>query len=593
MTYARRVLAVGPGVVPEVEDALAASTVDVHRAADPGEALYELAANPIDCVVADRAIVTGESRFAEAIEDRSDLPVVVATPRDGRDDRSGGAEAWEAGAGSTLGAAIERPDDAPSTHSDAASGGATDLATAVREAVGASAVGVATGGGETGDERVDAGPAPVGPLTLVVADGTIVEANDQPVQQLAWEPGELVGTDLAEYVHPEDRPGLASLLDPEADEEATVLRLQHGDGDYREVWLERHAYGPDRVRIEVFLRECGELPEWFPQGEAAEELLAVIFAHVPIHLFVKDEDARHVWVSRYHTGDTSAAIGSRDLDFGWGAFGRQTHADDRQVIESGEPLLNREEYVPMQDDWNLTSKIPWIDDDGEVRGLVGVTWRITRRKQYEQRLERENERLERFANIVGHDLRNPINVARGRLELAVETGDWEHLDAVEDAIERMAHITEDLLTMAREGEWVSETQSVSLEALARCAWDMVDTAAATLEVDGDLTFEGDPDRLHHLFENCIRNAVEHGGDGVTVRVGPLPDGGFYVADDGVGIPDEERDRVFDAGRSSDGGSGLGLEIVRQVAEAHGWEVAATESDAGGACLEVTGVTTLE
>jgi nitrogen fixation/metabolism regulation signal transduction histidine kinase len=87
------------------------------------------------------------------------------------------------------------------------------------------------------------------------------------------------------------------------------------------------------------------------------------------------------------------------------------------------------------------------------------------------------------------------------------------------------------------------------------------------------------------------DAPEHGppDDGsVTVVVGDLADG-FYVADDGVGIPPAKREEVFESGYSSGDGTGLGLSIVRQVAREHGWDVALTESDAHGARFEFTGV----
>ena len=85
--------------------------------------------------------------------------------------------------------------------------------------------------------------------------------------------------------------------------------------------------------------------------------------------------------------------------------------------------------------------------------------------------------------------------------------------------------------------------------------------------------------------------MEHGGD-VTVVVGPLVDGeGFFVADDGPGIPEADREAIFDVGVTTrDSGTGVGLSIVETVAEAHGWSVAVTESADGGARFEFTGVT---
>jgi signal transduction histidine kinase len=101
-----------------------------------------------------------------------------------------------------------------------------------------------------------------------------------------------------------------------------------------------------------------------------------------------------------------------------------------------------------------------------------------------------------------------------------------------------------------------------------------------------------------------RDAVEHGSTGpdsdestdcgpsVTVTVGGT-DEGFYVADDGPGIPPEEREDVFDTGYTTEnGGTGLGLAIVSQIVAAHGWEITITDSDSGGARFEITGVDTI-
>jgi len=97
----------------------------------------------------------------------------------------------------------------------------------------------------------------------------------------------------------------------------------------------------------------------------------------------------------------------------------------------------------------------------------------------------------------------------------------------------------------------------------------------------------DPGRLKRLLQNLFRNAAEHGGDRVVV--GDLSDG-FYVADNGPGIPENRRDEVFESGHTtSESGTGFGLAIVERIAEAHGWEVTLTAGADGGARFEFTGV----
>jgi signal transduction histidine kinase len=227
---------------------------------------------------------------------------------------------------------------------------------------------------------------------------------------------------------------------------------------------------------------------------------------------------------------------------------------------------------------------------------------ITDREQYRTRLERQNERLERFAGVVSHDLRNPITAASGRIELAREKRDDEDLQAASEAVDRMEELVDDLLTLAREGQPISETEPVALSTVVEDARAVVPTRSATIELDDDFVIEADPDRVQQLLENLFRNALEHGStspashgadgdESVTITVGALEgETGFYVADDGPGIPPGDREEVLTFGFSTaENGTGFGLAIVSEIAEAHGWEIQVAEGAAGGARFEVTGV----
>ena len=214
---------------------------------------------------------------------------------------------------------------------------------------------------------------------------------------------------------------------------------------------------------------------------------------------------------------------------------------------------------------------------------------ITEREQYRTELERQNDRLDMFATTVSHDLRNPLNVAMGRLEMAREDGDSDHLQAVDTALARMEELITDVLALAKQGEDVAETELVSLTDTATQAWAVVETGDATLVKKDDLQFEADSDRLEQVLENLFRNAIDHGEPDVTIRVGTLEgDTGFYVEDDGAGIPEGEREQVFELGHSTDSdGTGFGLAIVEPIEAAHDWAIAGTESSSGGARFEIT------
>ncbi|MFD1687570.1 hybrid sensor histidine kinase/response regulator [Halobellus litoreus] len=229
-----------------------------------------------------------------------------------------------------------------------------------------------------------------------------------------------------------------------------------------------------------------------------------------------------------------------------------------------------------------------VEINSSLISYQGETAVLSIARDISDRKQRERQMAE-FASVVSHDLRNPLNVAEGRLELAQEECDSEHLDAVERTHTRMNALIDDLLTLARNGTSVTETEPVDLRPFLDTCWRNVATADATLQAEMSRTITGDRSRLQQLFENLFRNAVEHGGEGVAVTVGDLDDG-FYVEDDGPGIPPDRRSDVFEMGHSTaDRGTGFGLNIVEQIVAEHGWEIDLTAGSAGGARFEIRGV----
>ncbi|KAA9397903.1 PAS domain S-box protein [Haloarcula sp. CBA1130] len=246
---------------------------------------------------------------------------------------------------------------------------------------------------------------------------------------------------------------------------------------------------------------------------------------------------------------------------------------------------------------------PLYDSRDALVGRVFLIHEITEQKERERELERRNQQLDQFAAVLSHDLRNPLNVASGRLALARERNDPEEFDRVEAAHDRMSSLIDEVLAFARD-EKTTEVVELQLSALAKAAWAHVDTGPATLQIDDDREVLGDRDQLLQLFENVFRNSVEHGstssrtesgdsaehgGASVTVRVDATTDG-FTISDDGPGVPPEDRAEVFTHGvTSSESGTGLGLAIVQHVVESHGWDVEMTDSHSGGAKLVVSGL----
>jgi two-component system, OmpR family, sensor kinase len=226
------------------------------------------------------------------------------------------------------------------------------------------------------------------------------------------------------------------------------------------------------------------------------------------------------------------------------------------------------------------------------------------------RLAEAFESQREFVADASHELRTPLTVIRGQLEvLAVQ----EHPSAaevrrverlVQAEITRISRLVDDLLVLAQaeRSDFLREEQ-IELHSFVLELWDGLSlTADRRFELgpipEGSL--RADPDRLAQALRNLARNAIEHtAADTGLVRLDVervAPDQiRFAVSDDGPGIPESERERIFerfhrvDASRSrSAGGAGLGLAIVRAIAEAHRGQVRATDSRLGrGARVELS------
>ena len=296
------------------------------------------------------------------------------------------------------------------------------------------------------------------------------------------------------------------------------------------------------------------------------------------------------------------------------AFLQQVHPEDTADLEAAMTATAAGESRRIE--YRLGGEtVTWVEsvaepirnDAGEVVRIAGFTRDITDRKQWELDLREKNERLERFASMVSHDLRNPLSVASGYLDLARNAHDSEHLATVARALGRMERLIADLLALAREGQDVTDMTTVDLDILVRSSWANVDQQGASLTTATDATVLADEIRLGQLFENLFRNAIEHGttavddsADGsanamsassLSIRVGRLDDGtGFFVENDGEPIPESHRERIFDTGFSTNaGGTGFGMAIIERVVTAHGWTIELADDVTDGVRFEIRGV----
>ncbi|WP_449271656.1 sensor histidine kinase [Halobellus clavatus] len=203
-------------------------------------------------------------------------------------------------------------------------------------------------------------------------------------------------------------------------------------------------------------------------------------------------------------------------------------------------------------------------------------------------MESQLDWLGEFGHVLSHDLKTPLSVIQGNLELAQELDDTDRLDDAVDAADRLEALVDDLANVMQQGDLVTEVEPVELGDVFR-SWDAFETNPESLDVLDSKPILADEHALVRLADNLVKNTVEHAGDGTAMRVGTLADG-FYYEDDGPGIPESERDDVFKPGfTTKEDGTGFGMVSIKQIALAHGWEVTIDESEAGGARFEFTGI----
>jgi len=259
-------------------------------------------------------------------------------------------------------------------------------------------------------------------------------------------------------------------------------------------------------------------------------------------------------------------------------------AEKRVTLEMCHP-----EDAPVERRLPAEARVTETRTAGGRNGVLVTLRDISNLRAKQRKLEQQNERLSQFASVVSHDLQTPLQTATMRLELAREDCDSPHLQDIADTHTRLEQRIDDLLTFAQLGSEAIDPEPVALDRLVAECWAVLETTDATLTLNTERTVRAARDHLRQLFENLLTNAVKHAGPDVSITVGGLEDG-FYVEDDGPGIPDDARSDVFDAGySSSQAGTGFGLSIVEQVVEGHAWEVQVTDGDAGGARFEITGV----
>lgn len=351
--------------------------------------------------------------------------------------------------------------------------------------------------------------------------------------------------------------------------------------------------------------------------------LDAVIENIPDMIFVKDAaDLRFVRLNRAaeallgHSRDD--LLGRNDYDFFPPDEADFFTAKDREVLAGTDILDIPEEPIHTEHRGVRilhTKKVPIRGDDGEPLYLLGISEDVTARKTAEAELQRRatelqrsNEELEHFAYIASHDLKEPLRVVAGFVELLEQRqatwGDAVAREFIQHAVEgvrRMDAMINSLLDYARLATQAVEATEVSLDEVVDDALQAIDRrreeSGATVRREPLPTVKGDALQLTRVFQNLLDNAMKFHGDGPpTITVSARRTGTCWeirVVDDGMGMSPEDQENAFEMyrrgrGRARAEGAGMGLAICRRIIEAHGGTIRADGGPGGqGTAITVT------
>ncbi len=355
----------------------------------------------------------------------------------------------------------------------------------------------------------------------------------------------------------------------------------------------------------------------------ANALLQALMDHMPEQIYFKDTQSRFIRNSRSQASllglnDPAEAVGKTDFDFF--PHAARSFGEEREVMRSGKPIIDLEEWVVWPDGkemWVSSTKVPLRNAEGEIIGIFGISHDITGRKRTEQairqlnadlekkaeQLQAANKELEAFSYSVSHDLRAPLRAIDGYTRILVEDYE-EKFDAegrricgvISAEARRMGQLIDDLLAFSRLGRKEMFTSKIDMRALAVSVFEELakepERGRIEFQVGKLPGTKGDLSLMHQVWANLLSNAIKFTSkkERALIEVGgkqTRDENIYYVRDTGAGFDMEYADKLFGVfqrlhGESEFEGTGVGLAIVQRIIRRHGGRVWAEGEEGKGA-----------
>ena len=376
------------------------------------------------------------------------------------------------------------------------------------------------------------------------------------------------------------------------------------------------------------------------EAEQVQQMLQIVLDTIPVRVFWKDKDLFYLGCNKLFAKDAGLKspedlIGKSDFDMGWADQAELYQKDDRKVIKSQQPKLDYEEPQTTPDGktiWLLTSKIPLHDKHGNSLGMLGTYTEITERKRAEEQMEiarlaaeRANRAKSEFLANMSHELRTPMHAILSFSDIGMSKVSGENKDKllqyfsrINESGQRLLSLLDELLDLSKleAGRMQFNFERQNLQTVIDIEvtefQELLNKKSLKLEIirpEFDTVCHFDQQKMLQVIRNLLSNAIKFTSEGKEIRIDfqlselssgkrktdklTVPALSFSIADEGIGIPDDELIAVFDKfvqsskTRTGAGGTGLGLAICKEIVDNHGGRIEAANRPEGGAIFTVT------
>ncbi len=423
---------------------------------------------------------------------------------------------------------------------------------------------------------------------------------------LGYSVEEIYNSGATDFIHPDDIK-LAVKAFRKGLKEGTGLeeiRVKHKNGKYS--WFEVKGKTFKNINGEtnalLISRDVTERKKMEDRLYHEQDLIRTLLENHPDFIYFKDKNARFQHISNrfceFFGKNMDEIIGKTDLELFPEELAKQTYNEDLQVIETGIPLINKEESTAGT--WVLTTKIPWFDKNRKIKGLFGISHNITELKKTQEKLKELDIIKSEFLRRASHELKTPLISIKGFSDLILTLYREElnpdilsKLGEINQGCERLQSIINDLIFASRleSTELKPKFEKEDLTFLIKYCVDELHSLTAerehsiNMELPNSLIAKFEKEEIHDVIINLLKNAIKYTPPRgwIDIKTEVLED---YVVvsikDNGIGFTEEEKNRIFQQfgkierfGQGLDlriDGSGLGLYISKKIVESHGGKI---------------------